>query len=220
LPKIGVYDYPIISLDEAISYLKILKDNCGGDAKRETFSQEIVKKGGWFNMIVGSMNDYGLVETGGGRISIGSLGKRILFNINENDIREAKVEAAKRYRLFSELSERFPKGATLEQFQIYLRDVGNVDLEIVKKESSKVYKVYSDTSKYLISAEPSITIKGKGKEGQEAKIMPEGYIDVSLDGKSFLSFPLDDEGLEMLRPYFTESFLKFLKSRVKERLGQ
>jgi hypothetical protein len=149
MPKIGTYDYPNIDLDEAIGYLKILKDKFAGDSKRETFSQEIGKKGGWFNMIVGSMNGYCLIETDRGRIRIGNLGKKILHGLTDAEVNDAKMEAVNKYRLFRELTERYPNGATLEQFQIFLRDVGNVDLEIVKTESSKTYKVYSAISKYL-----------------------------------------------------------------------
>lgn len=45
MAKIGRYAYPEITFDEALAYVKVLQDKCGGEAKRDTFSEAIQKKG-------------------------------------------------------------------------------------------------------------------------------------------------------------------------------
>lgn len=110
-------------------------------------------------MIVGSMADYGLIEVGQGRVRISELGKRILFGIDENEKLAAKREAAEKIRLFSEISRQFPGGVDEQKFRLFLRDKTNADLETVNLESSKIYKIYSATSKYIITAESPSQIK-------------------------------------------------------------
>lgn len=144
----------------------------------------------------------------------------MIFPINDDELILTKRTVLRSIKLFDDLNTSFPQGASLEQFQIFLRDRGGADQQTVIKESSKPYKLYSAISKYLNTAEPpKPPTRGEGRGGQEARRTPDGYIDVSMGGKSFLSFPLTTEGLEMLKPYFTDAFLKFLKSQARPTNG-
>jgi hypothetical protein len=149
MAKIGRYAYPEISFDESIAYAKVLQDKCGGEAKRDTYSEAIEKKGGRFNIITSALADWGLAKMGGGMVTITDLAKNIIFALSPDEGEKAKIESAKKVQLFVDISEKYPQGATLEQVRLFLRDRSGADIETVKKESSIIYKVYSSASNYL-----------------------------------------------------------------------
>ncbi|MGF3498680.1 MAG: hypothetical protein ACQXXL_03535 [Candidatus Methanosuratincola sp.] len=216
MPKIGIYDYPAIDLDEAIEYLKILKENCGGNAKRETFSEAISKKGGWFNVIVGSMVDYGLIEVGQGRVRISELGTKILFGVSEDEKQTAKREAAEKIRLFSEISKTFPEGVDEQKLKLFLRDRTSADLETVNLESSKIYKIYSVTSKYLIPAEkPSQKLQDEGPAGGKKIMGTEIPMQVPSDVDLVVSSK--DYGTIYVKDEIGVAFLDLIVKKLKEK---
>jgi len=181
MPRIGRYTYPAISLDEAIAFTKVLHEKCGGEARRDTFSDAIKKRGGRFNIIVGALRDWGLVRAERGRVIMTELAKRILFGITPEEREAAKCEAARKVQLFVEVTERYPEGATEEQFTLFLRDNSGAELEEIKEKSSKAYKIYSSVLKYLKpTIRPSVpTIKPEVVETVRrpsipVEVLPEG----------------------------------------------
>ena len=217
MPRIGRYSYPVIGLDEAIALVKVLQDKCGGEATRGTFSEAIGKKGGWFNYLVGALSDYGLVDAQSGRVKITELAKKILFGITTEERETAKVEAARKIRLFVDINEKYPQGATLEQFTLFLRDNSGADLEKIKTEAPKAYKVYKEVLKYLkakehISSQP---LAGQIQFQRSPEIstfptLPEGVDLVVISRDYGMIYVKDEAGVKLL---------EVILSAIKQKLG-
>src|SRR5438132_3519440 len=123
MPKAGTYDYPTRDLDDCVTYVRKAYETAKTNVmSREGFAQGINQsvKGGGFGLLVGSMADYGLVDTGSGQIRITDLGEKILFG-EPDEQRKAKETAVRKVLLFADIYDRFGPNVTDEQLRLFLR---------------------------------------------------------------------------------------------------
>lgn len=154
MPKAGRYDYPFFDLDACVDklreYYEILKtDETNREVVADTLGMKM--KGGGFAYLISSMEKYGLVDTGGGNVTITKLGKTILYG-EPSEIEQAKKKAVSNVNLFRELHERYGKDVQLEQIRAFLRQKANVDIAKAQKTAPKVDKIYKKVSNYIIPA--------------------------------------------------------------------
>jgi hypothetical protein len=186
MPKAGKYSYPEFDLDECIKRLRKVHQV----AKQDIVKREVVAdvlglkpKSGWFNTLVGSMSQYGLVETKEGEVRITELAKIILYG-QPNEIAKAKAQAIRNIELFNDLYNQYGLNLTDEQLRIFLRQKAYVDVSEVQSLAEKIGKLYKKVAQYLSSAEGveptlkvgQLSVKGEGiglgERGLEEGVKP------------------------------------------------
>jgi len=151
VPKAGRYEYPGRDLDDCVAYLtnayKVSKSDI---MKRETFAQALnmAPRGGGFIELVGSMAEYGLVETGNGQIQYTDLAKGILFG-EPPDQAQGKQKAVRSVPIFADIYDRYGSNCTDEQLRLFLRDKASVDISKVGDTATELGKLYRKVVNYL-----------------------------------------------------------------------
>lgn len=196
MPKAGRYDYPYRELDDCIEYMRkaheVTKEH---SFTRDSFASAIGQKpaGGGFNMLVGSMAMYKLVDTGGGQIIYTDLAKKILHGLPK-DQEAAKAQAARNIILFADLYDKFQGTPNTEQLYHFLQDKANVDISEANNLSKEIGKLFNKVSVYLkTDAKTPITPDGGG----EKRMMQEQQDNQSVSSTE--SFKLGT-GLEIKLP--------------------
>lgn len=163
MPKVGKYEYPFFHLDLTVDKLRQYYDV----VKTDETSREVVAEtlgmsatGGGFVYLVSSMEKYGLVQTGGGKITITQLGKTILFG-EPREVENARSEAVLNVDLFRELHEQYGKDVQLEQVRAFIRQKANVDIAAAQQMASKVGNLYKRVSSYIIPTKITETVAVK-----------------------------------------------------------
>lgn len=163
MPKVGKYDYPFFDLDSTVEklrqYYEVVKtDETSREVVAETLQMSVT--GGGYANLVSSMEKYGLVHTGGGKITITQLGKTILFG-EPSEVDNARSDAVANIDLFRELHEQYGKEVQIEQVRAFLRQRANVDIAAAQKMASTVANLYKKVSGYIMDAKrmEAVTVK-------------------------------------------------------------
>ncbi|MDH5779100.1 MAG: hypothetical protein OEZ29_00720 [Candidatus Bathyarchaeota archaeon] len=217
MPKAGKYDFPYFDLDLALKKLlrihEVLReDEIDRSVVAETLG--MAERGGGFLYLISSMDKYGLVKTGGGRIIITQLGKFALYG-EETEKKRARHNAILKVDLFKELYEQFGKDATNEQIRAFLRQKAFVEVDKAQKIADHVYRIYKKAAKHLLPAKtpsqpPISEVEGEGRretmkplESQALKIQYKNVL---------IQIPRDDvEAIE-----FVEKALAYMKKEILE----
>lgn len=151
MPKAGRYDYPSRDLDDCVEYLRKAFDTSKSYVMtRDSFATAISlsSKGGGFNLLIGSMSMFGLVDTGGGEIRYTELAKKILFG--EPDERHLALEdAVRKIGLFAEVYDKYGAAFTDDQLRLFLKDKAVVDIAEANSLAQVVGKSLKSHLKYL-----------------------------------------------------------------------
>lgn len=221
MPKAGKYDYPFFDLDLALEKLgrahEVLReDEIDRSVVAETLGMS--ERGGGFAYLISSMEKYGLVKTGGGKITITDLGKVALYG-EETEKKQAKNMAVLKIALFRELDKQYGKNVTEEQTRAFLRQKAFVDIVKAQKIAPKVTKIYKKLSKHLLPAKtpsqpPISEVEGEGRRETmkplESKTLKIQYKNV------LIQIPRDDvEAIE-----FVEKALAYMKKEILEEKRQ
>ena len=223
LPKAGKYEFPYFDLDHVIDKLKEYYDVVRTDeTTREVVAETLnmSKTGGGFLYLVSSMEKYGLVQTGGGNVTITKLGKTILYG-EPSEIKKAKAEAVTKVDLFKELRDQYGKDAQLEQIRAFLRQKANVDVVKAQKIAPKVDKIYKKVSNYIIPAqklvppskEPMLTVPSEGR--RDMIVQPEPSVVELLKiqfGDVYIQIPSDAKSLDSIK--LAKDALDFMEQRL------
>jgi len=151
MPKAGRYDYPNRELGDCIEYLRkaheISKDH---SFTRDAFAHAIGQSvtGGGFNLLVGSLSMYKLVNTGGGQIIYTELAKKILHGLDK-DKENAKAQAARNIILFADIYDKFKTTPTQEQLYHFLQDKANVDISEASRLAAEIGKLFNKLVDHL-----------------------------------------------------------------------
>ncbi len=151
MPKAGRYDYPYRELDDCIEYLRKANEVSKEHVfTRDNFAAALGQKpaGGGFNMLVGSMAMYKLVDTGEGQVRYTELAKKILHGLSEEQS-EARSHAARNVILFADLYDKFGASPSDEQIHHFLRDKANVDIADASSIAKDVSKLFKKLAGYL-----------------------------------------------------------------------
>lgn len=125
---------------------------------RDSFATAInmSAKGGGFNLLVGSLGMFDLVDTGGGEIKYTELAKKILFG-EPSEIPKAMEEATRKVTIFGEVFDKYGPNFTEDQLRLFLKDKAVVDISEANSLAQTVGKSLKSHLKYL-------TPKGSGGE--------------------------------------------------------
>ena len=169
MPKAGRYDYPFFDIDSAIGKLREFYEVVRSDQTIRSVVAEalgMAEKGGGFAYLISSMEKYGLIQTGGGNVTITDLGKTTMYG-EPAEVEQAKSKAVTTVDLFRELCEQYGENPQLEQIRAFLRQKANVDVTKAQKIAPKVANIYKKVSNYIISAkkpvEPIVKVPGVGR---------------------------------------------------------
>lgn len=221
MPKAGKYSYPFYDLDLALRKLQrvheiLREDEIDRSVVAETLG--MTERGGGFSYLISSMKKYGLIRTGGGKVTITRLGKIALYGEEEEKMR-ARHNAILQVVLFKDLYSQYGEHVTIEQIRAFLRQKAFVEVDKAQKMAFNVVKIYKKAAKHLLSAEkpsqPSIAeVEGEGRreimkpfESQTLKIQYKNVL---------IQIPKDDvEAIE-----FAEKALAFMKKEILEKKQQ
>ena len=225
MPKAGRYDYPFFDIDSCIEKLREWHGLAKTDeTKRELFAEtlKMSMKGGGFAYLVSAMEKYGLVKTGGGNISITSIGKTILYG-DPAEIEQLKKKAVSSIDLFRELYEQFGKDAQVEQIKAFLRQKANVDISKAQKKAENVDTIYKKVLNYITPAKKVAPPSERGglrgadfsrrekttetEIGKEPLKIQKGglYIEISADANQLSNIE------------YAKDFLIFMERKLKEK---
>lgn len=149
--KIGIYDYPEISIDEAIRIAEVLVNDFHKKVKdNNEFASRLGHKSsssGTFLVKMGNIRKYGLMENRSYRSTKRS---EILANPKSPEEKSQVIkEMIESIPLFEKLNNRLKtKSPTPEQFRTQLIEVTG-DREKSSKEAEKIRKVYIDAISHL-----------------------------------------------------------------------
>lgn len=221
MPRAGKYDYPYFDLDLPLEKLArvhevLHEDEIDRSVVADTLGMS--ERGGGFAYLISSMEKYGLIKTGGGKIVVTDLGKVALYG-EEKEKKQAKNMAVSKVALFSELNKQYGKNVTEEQTRAFLRQKAFVDIVKAQKIAPKVTKIYKKVSKHLVPARtpsqpPTSEVEGEGRreimkplESQTLKIQYKNVL---------IQIPRDDvEAIE-----FVEKALAYMKKEILEERQQ
>jgi hypothetical protein len=155
MPKAGKYDYPFFDLGSCIEKLRELHSITKIDENKRELVAETLKMsmtGGGFAYLMSAMDKYGLVKTGGGNVTITTLGKTILYG-DPAEVEQAKKKAVSSIDLFRELFEQYGKDIQIEQIKAFLRQKADVDISKAQKMAENVDTIYKKVSNYITVAD-------------------------------------------------------------------
>jgi len=168
MPKAGSYEYPRFDVDFVLDKLRkvhvVLK---GEEANRSVFAEtlEMSPTGGAFAHVVASMEKYGLVETGGGRIVLTDLGKTCLYG-EPSEAEAAVSKAVANVPLFREIFALHGVDAKEESIRAFLRNRAQLDPAQAQQAVPQVFKVYRKIGRYLSSKrDPVQAVEETGPRG-------------------------------------------------------
>ena len=154
MPLAGNYEYPYYDVDFALTRLKEIYDAVRSEQTTRSVVADalnMAEKGGGFTYLIAAIEKYGLIQTGGGNITITDLGKLAMFG-EPKEVEHAKSKAAANVELFSEIASQYGKNPQLDQVTVFLRQKANVDIAKARKISPRVYKIYKKVANYITSA--------------------------------------------------------------------
>jgi hypothetical protein len=174
LPKAGKYDYPFFDLDSTLEKLKkahdvIRSDEMDREVVASTLGMSIT--GGGFAYLVSSMEKFGFVKTGGGKLAMTERGKLALYG-DDSEKKTMRSEGVLSVELFNELYSQYGRDVTIEQIKAFLRQKGNVPVEKAQNLAENVDKIYKNVANYIITADklerPEVTPKAEMQQEPQA----------------------------------------------------
>lgn len=155
MPKAGKYVFPVYDLDACTDKLRMLHENIKSDQTTRSVAADalnMAERGGAFLYLVASMENFGLIQTGEGNITVTDLGKILIYG-EPREVDQAKSKAVTNVALFREIASKYGKNPQEEQIKLFLRQKANVDIAKAQKIAPKVDKIYKKVSNYITSAE-------------------------------------------------------------------
>jgi hypothetical protein len=231
MPKAGKYEYPFFDLDGCVDKLKLVHEATKSDQTTRTVVAEalnMVEKGGGFAYLISSMEKYGLIQTGGGNITVTELGKILMYG-EPKEMEQAKSNAVANVELFREIAQKYGKTPQVEQIKLFLREKANVDVAKAQKLAQNIDTIYKKVSNYITSAEklapPSkepmsrVPSLGPSTGRSDTFMQPEQNKTELLKiqfGDVYIQVPSDTSSLESIR--LAKDALEFMEQRLmKER---
>ena len=180
--------------------------------------------GGGFAYLMASMEKYGLIQTGGGDVTITELGKILLFG-EPKEVEQSKSKAVVNVELFREIAEKYGKNPQTEQIKLFLRDKANVELSKAQKLAQSVDTIYKKVSNYITTAEklaapakesmPMVPNLGPSPGRSDTFMQPEHNKTELLKiqfGDVYIQVPSDSTSLEAIK--LAKDALEFMEQRL------
>jgi hypothetical protein len=221
LSKSSKLAYPTRNIDDGIDSMKKAYETGKKTVfTRQEFADSLgMSIGGAYNVLVGSLSSFKLVETGNGQVAFTELGKSAVFG-NEEEIKKAKEEAVRNITLFSEIYGRFGENVSSDQVRIYLKNDLAVDLEELDSLTSKVILSLKSNLHYFT------LVKQNDKQNEEP---PKGNEEIDMtdddavlgDTQALIISKLgrikivDEQSLAMARGYLP-GLMDYIESKLRE----
>jgi len=175
-----------------IPYVRKTYEVAGELAKREVVADALgmAVKGGGFAFVASAMQNYGLVETGGGQIKVTQLGKRVAFETEPKLLEEAKAEAVSRVELFRDYYAQYGTDVTDEKVKVFLRAKAQADVAEISKIALGISKLLKSNLHYLTGVDVE-GASGGGSQAIEARLSDRG-----TGGGQDKVIPIDDNLIE------------------------
>lgn len=229
MPRVGKFDLPVISVDEAVNRLRKIREVAGG----RTVAREVAAdamgmspKGGQTQYIFSSMAGYGLIDTGGNEIKVTDLGEAAIFG-DSNESYSAKIDAVKRADLLREIYAKFGPIPSDEQVRAFLRQDAQVELAKIPGFLEKVTRLLKQMSQYAAPRSQQLATQTEGSMGSQSTRMgvmskqpsDDNSMEVRIGSYSF-SLPLDDlELASNLTKSNIDGIITSLKARRQNSAG-
>lgn len=155
MPKAGRYEFPFYDIDAALEKLRKAHENLREDEMDRSVVADtlgMAMMGGGFAYLVSSMEKYGFIKTGGGKLRITDLGKVALYG-EEKEKERAKTEAIMNVELFKDLYEQYGLDITEEHIRAFLRQKALVDIVKAQKLAPTIDKIYKNVANYIVTAD-------------------------------------------------------------------
>jgi hypothetical protein len=159
----------------------------------------MVEKGGGFAYLISSMEKYGLIQTGGGNVTITELGKILMYG-EPKEIEQAKSKAVGNIELFREIAQKYGKEPQIDQIKLFLREKANVEIDKAQKLAKNIDTIYKKVSIYITSAE-KLAPPTKEPIGEVPSLEPRV-------GRSDTLVPSDQGRTELLKIQFGDVFIQ------------
>jgi hypothetical protein len=223
MPRAGKYVYPFYDLDTCIDKLRTVHENIQSEQTTRSVVADalnMAEKGGGFAYLVASMENYELIQTGGGNIAITELGKILMYG-EPQEVNQAKSKAVAKVELFREIASKYGKNPQEEQIKLFLRQKANVDIAKAQKIAPKVDKIYKKVANYLTTAEKltpptkESIIQTPSLGRREMSVQPEFTKTELLKiqfGDVYIQVPSDVNSLESIK--LAKDALTFMEQRL------
>ena len=180
----------------------------------------MTEKGGGFAYLISSMEKYGLIQTGGGDVTVTELGK-VLMAGEPKEIEQARSKAVTNVELFRDIAQKYGKNPQVEQIKMFLREKANLDVIKAQKIAQSVDKIYKKVSNYITTAERLTPSSGIKTYGLSSGRRETGIMDTEIGkeplkiqkGGLYIEIPSDSQMLENLE--YAKDFLIFMEGKLK-----
>jgi len=173
-------DFPVTTLIVAEEVVKAVSD-AGGKISSKAISASLGDiKGGALARKIASAKRWSLIK-GSGILEITALGKKIVHNINEDELVQSRKEAFLSVELFKKLYERF--GVKLPTEQTFIAILVR-EYELTDKNARTMLTIYKEAIKLYLGAEIASGVVGTatGTETPHTQF-PRKNQNISLTGK-------------------------------------
>jgi len=199
--KLGTFEYPELSVDDAVRYAELLVNEFHKEVKDiNEFAVRLGHKSANSGAFFGKLSDmrkFGLVDKKTYRATSRA---EVIANPVGNEKQTAIKEMVLSIPLFEKLHSRLKtKNPTIEQFKTQLIEVTG-DREKSSKEAEKIRKIYIDAVSYIRETQQEQQNEGFGN--MDNGLMPQqtanGELILFRAGKYNLSLPKDDANIDVL----------------------
>jgi len=219
--KIGNFEYPAITLSEAIDIAKKIVNS--KIAKAETLASSMNKSatGGSFIAQVVSLKRYGLIDGTNKEFQPTPLAEKIIMpKPNTNEFAEATLEALWKVEIIRRIYERVGANDPKSDFWVHISEITGEDRSTAINHEGNLRKLYKDALQYIKSVkEPEIeliikkgekSVIGFGGEYEMVPAIDRGNLGVLVTEVGQVKIR-DEKTLEI-----AQSMLDMLKSQIKE----
>lgn len=221
MPKVGIYEFPALGIDEAERYLLKLKELHSDEMNKEVAAEamHLTVDKGRYNRVVASMGHWGLIDASGKKVEITERGKRLMYPDSPQEAEEVKNEAVKGSLIFVGIYGKYGSNPTEEHIRLFLRQTAVVSREEAENKSLKVLKAYKKVVKYFkLAKKPLMPRIGRGIARREIPMPAEPEAGVVFDvkvGDVYMQAPRTPEGIEIARKVVQDA-LRMLEEQVKK----
>jgi len=159
---------------------------------------------------------YGLLE-GRSDLRVSELAKQITYG-NEQQKSEALLKAFLNIPLWKEVYNRYRLQLPTQDFWAKLQNITGCEAPVARSNERFITEAFKEDAKDIRSVQPSTSEEmDLTRPDQETGATPPTttpqFIELKA-GSFYQRIPYTDAGIEMAKPYLSESLLKFLKSQI------
>jgi hypothetical protein len=153
MPKAGKYTYPTRDIDDCLNILQqVYQKTKESTLSRDAFAEALgfSPKSSWTGIVLGSLSQYGLVDTIDGNVVFTELGKEIIHGTDEEKS-NAIQNAVRKVQLFDEFGDKYGLTFTDDNLRHFLREKAGVDIAEIATVSVEVGKLLKKVLPHITS---------------------------------------------------------------------